>query len=477
MTTTTTRLSDLIQAHVATPSGMRFYASLESVMQDEELLGYFSVIKKAWREMKIDGVLFLDGRPVLYLKEYPRPSTIQERLFQQRLFWNQGVANVLVLADPTSVNIYSGLAKPAKDDTDQPAAENALVETLALADYVRRIQSLYHALATGHYYEAETHQRHFDPGQAVDARLLDNLRALRDALTKGDEKLDTQKAHALIGRVLFLCYLLDRKIYSVDKSEDSRTGTVRFTESLAKRRDGERIDYLYDIFMDLKARFNGNMFDQDLDTERHLIRQFHLNKLILFLGGHEVNSGQLSFWPYDFKMIPVETISAIYQDFLAIEDRDRQRKRGAFYTPRFLAEMVVDMAVRDDPNALDGSFLDPACGSGIFLVILFNRIANRWLLHNKRAHYTTKAKAFQEILLRQIHGVDLEETACRIACFSLYLAYLDFFEPPDIQEHIEKTGRPLPKLLDYGNAPARNMSVTFFFFKARQYILSARIFY
>jgi len=453
MTTATAKPLDLIQAHSATPSGMRFYASLESVMEDEYVLGYFSVIKRAWREMNLDCVLFLDGRPVLYLKEYTRPFTIQERLLQQRLFWNQGVANVLVLADPTSVYIYSGLARPAKDDADQSAAENALVETLALTDYVRRIQSLHHALATGHYYEA--HQSHFDPGQAVDARLLDNLRALRDALTEGDESLETRKAHALIGRMLFLCYLLDREIFSIDKSKGRRTGTVRFTELLEKRSDNERIDYLYDIFSNLKEQFNGNMFDQDLNAEKLLIRPSHLNKLILFLSGHDVRSGQLSFWPYDFKMIPVETISAIYQDFLAIEDPEKQRKRGAFYTPRFLAEMVVDMAVRDDPNALEGSFLDPACGSGIFLVIIFNRLANRWLLKNNRAHYTTKVKAFQDILSLQIHGVDREETACRIACFSLYLAYLDFFDPPDIQDHIKKTGRPLPKLLDYGNAPDR----------------------
>ena len=453
MTTATAKPLDLIQAHSATPSGMHFYASLESVMQDEYLLGYFSVIKRAWREMKLDGVLFLDGRPVLYLKEHARPFTIQERLFQQRLFWNQGVGNVLVLADPTSVYIYSGLARPAKDDTDQSAAENALAETLALTDYVRSIQSLYHALATGHYYEA--HQSHFDPGQAVDARLLNNLRTLRSALTQGAEKLDTQKAHAFIGRVLFLCYLLDREIFSIGNARGNRTGTARFTELLEKRSDYERIDFLYEIFSDLKERFNGNMFDQNLDAEKLLIRPSHLNKLILFLGGHDVRGGQLSFWPYDFKMIPVETISAIYQDFLAIEDPEKQRKRGAFYTPRFLAEMVVDMAVRNDPNALEGSFLDPACGSGIFLVILFNRLANRWLLQNKRAHYTTKVKAFQKILSRQIHGVDLEETACRIACFSLYLAYLDFFDPPDIQEYIQRTGRPLPKLLDYGNAPDR----------------------
>ena len=453
MTTVAEKPIDLVEAHSDTPSGLHFYASLESVLQEESLLGFFSVIKRAWREMKLDGVLFLDGCPVLYLKEYARPFTTQERLFLHRLFWNQGVANILVLADPTSVTIYSGLAGPAKGHAGPSAVENALVETLTLADYVSRIQSLYHAMATGHFYE--TNQFYFDPGRAVDARLLDNLRDLRDELTQGSEGLNTQMAHALIGRLLFLCYLLDREIFTVDNSEGNRTGTVRFTKLLKNQPDGQRIDYLYDIFAELKERFNGNMFDQDLEAEKVSIKPSHLNKLILFLGGHDAKSGQLSFWPYDFKMIPVETISAIYQDFLAVEDPEKQRKRGAFYTPRFLAETVVDMALRDNPNILDGSFLDPACGSGIFLVILFNRIANRWLLQNKRAKYITKVKAFKKILSRQIRGVDLEETACRIACFSLYLAYLDFFDPPDIQEYIERTGQPLPKLLDYGNVPDR----------------------
>ncbi|MDY6837477.1 MAG: N-6 DNA methylase [Thermodesulfobacteriota bacterium] len=400
----------------------------------------------------------------MYLKEYSRPFPTRERLLQQRLFWNQGVANVLVLADPTSVHIYSGLARPAKDHTDQSALENMLVQPpLALTDYVHLLQSLHHALATGHYYE--THQNHFDPRQAVDASLLDSLRDLRNALIQGDDRIDdTQRAHAFVGRVLFLCYLLDREIYSIGKSNGNRTGTTRFTELLEKQPEHKRIDFLYKVFSDLKERFNGNMFDQDLVAERGLIKPSHVNKLLLFLGGHDVKSGQVSFWPYDFRMIPVETISAVYQDFLKTEDPEKQRKRGAFYTPRFLAEMVVDTAVREDPDALDRSFLDPACGSGIFLVILFNRIANRWLLQNSRAHYNTKVNAFQEILSRQIHGVDWEETACRIACFSLYLAYLDFFDPPHIQKYIERTGQPLPKLLDYGNTldrPAADIAVIY----------------
>jgi SAM-dependent methyltransferase len=447
-----TEMTDLVRAHTSPSAGMVFYNSLESVRSDADLLGYVSVIERAWCEMKLDGVLCLDSRPVLYLKEHGRPFSFRERILLQRLFWNQGVANVLVLADPTSVYIYSGLAKPLGDHADEKARENALVEILVQADYVQRIQSLYHDLATGHYYE--THRKHFDPDQSVDLWLLDNLRALRNTLIEGDERLDTKEAHAFIGRVLFLCYLLDRGIVSVGKPDRGRTGTMLLAGLLEGRSHDSQIKFLYEFFDDLKDRFNGNMFDQDLDVERGFIRPSHLDNLIRFLGGHNVESGQrsLGFWPYDFKMIPVETISAIYQDFLATEDRAKQRERGAFYTPRFLAEMVVDIAIRDEPDAYDWSFLDAACGSGIFLVILFNRLANHWI-HTQagRPHYATKAKALQEILARQISGVDVEETACRIACFSLYLAYLDFFDPPDIQKYMEKTGQPLPKLLDYGD--------------------------
>ena len=448
-----TEMTSLIQAHTSHLAGMLFYDALESVRSDADLLGYVSVIERAWREIKLDGVLCLDGRPVLYLKEYARPYSLLERVRLQRLFWNQGVANVLVLADPTTVYIYSGLAKPISEPSDKEAEEHSLVETLTQADYVQRLQSLYHRLATGHYYEAN--RKHFDPAQSVDSWLLDNLRALRNVLIEGDKKLDIKEAHAFIGRMLFLCYLLDRGIVSIGKPDSGHTGTMLLAKLLGRRSYESQRNYLYDdLFSDLKDRFNGNMFDQDLDAEKRRIQPNHLENLILFLGGHNVETGQrsLGFWPYNFKMIPVETISAIYQDFLATEDREKQRKRGAFYTPRFLAEMVVDMAVRDDPNILDGSFLDPACGSGIFLVILFNRLANHWIhTQTDRVYYVTKANALQAILAHQIRGVDLEETACRIACFSLYLAYLDFFDPPDIQNYMEKTGRPLPKLLVYGD--------------------------
>lgn len=450
---TAREMTELVMAHGSPPGGMTFFDSIASVRGDSSLLGYMSVIERAWRGMDLDGALCTDNRPILYLKTFDQPSSPQDRVKLQRLFWNQGVANVLVLADPQSVYIYSGLAKPA-DESKESENEDALVQTLAYVDYVQNIKLFQYALATGHYYTEAENLKYFDPNDSVDSWLLDNLRSLRDALIKGDGAVEIKNAHAFIGRILFTCYLLDRGIISIGQTESKQTVTM----SLAARLEGltyeSRVNFLYELFHDLKDQFNGNMFDQDLDAERILIRPPHIEKLTLFLGGHEVGSGQLTlgFWPYDFRMIPVETISAVYQDFLGAEDPKGQEKSGAYYTPRFLAEMVVDLAINNNPDALDWTYLDPACGSGIFLVILFNRIANHWLnAQPDPLGYDAKAGALQRILERQIRGIDKEETACRIACFSLYLAYLDFFDPPDIRNYIERTGKPLPKLLDYGD--------------------------
>jgi len=436
---------------------MVFYDSLEAIRAETALLGYVSVLERAWDSpLNIDGVLCIDGHPVLYVKEYRRTVAVRERIACQRLFWNQGVANVLVILDPAHAYIYSGLARPLEDATtvnDEPA----LVETLERASYAARIKSIYHQLATGRYYQDE-HARHFDPSQAVDAYLIENLGALRDLLTSGRSGLSMTQAHAFLGRILFVCYLIDRGIYAIGDGRRIAQGAAVLAGEIERRRThAERLDYLYAIFRDLRDKFNGNMFDHDLDAERGRIRKKHLDDLASFLRGDGLKTRQrtLGFWAYDFRMIPVETISAIYEDFLGKEDTEAKRSRGAFYTPRFLAEMVVDVALADTPTPSCCRLLDPACGSGVFLVTLFNRLANRWIHANRGCHYETKARALQAIWRENLRGMDIEETSCRIACFSLYLAYLDCFDPPAIQEYMRRTGHRLPKLLDYGGVPSR----------------------
>ncbi|MGC8495270.1 MAG: N-6 DNA methylase [Syntrophobacteraceae bacterium] len=452
---TASEMVELFEAHGAPPVGMAFFDSLDAVRRDESLLGYMSSIERAWKWMGLSGVLCLDNRPILYLKTFEQPSRSEERVNLQRLLWNQGLANILVLADPVSVYIYSGLARPMHEDLGKDNDE-ALVRTVAYSDYVQNVLSFQHGLATGHFYDEK--RSAFDPRDSVDTYLLENLRSLRDAIVKADKDgagLGIKHAHAFIGRILFLCYLLDRRIYSIGQSGQGASGTILADSISGKQTHEDRINFLYGIFEDLKQKFNGNMFDQNLDAEKLSIQPSHINKLILFLGGHHVGSGQqtLGFWPYNFEMIPIETISAIYQDFLSAEDPEGQERRGAYYTPRFLAEMVVDLAIDNNPEAFEWSYLDPACGSAVFLVILFNRIARHWLNgQSGPLDFGARAAGLQRIMGRQLRGIDVEQTACKIACFSLYLAYLDFFEPRDIQAYIERTGKPLPKLLEYADS-------------------------
>src|SRR5262249_53546622 len=129
--------------------------------------------------------------------------------------------------------------------------------------------------------------------------------------------------------------------------------------------------------------------------------------------------------------------------------KDEDEKLGAFYTPRFLAEVVLDIALAHTPSLLGKRALDPACGSGIFLVGLFNRIAEEWKQHNPKARNDTKARELMRLLQARLFGVDVKETACRIAAFSLYLAYLDQLAPRDIQA-LQGKGRFLPKLTGDG---------------------------
>ena len=207
-----------------------------------------------------------------------------------------------------------------------------------------------------------------------------------------------------------------------------------------------------EFFPRLKREFNGTMFDTALDDEERNVEKAHLEILAFFLGRHDVGSGQMSlgFDAYDFRFIPVEIISAIYEEFMRGTDPDKQRDDGAYYTPRHLAETVLHVALEGRyAEVMSWKVLDPACGSGIFLVAMFNLIAEQWKRANGSRRRQTKAQALLEILQTQIRGVDSNPEACRITAFSLYLALFEKLQPMDVDEFKEKVrqGPFLPSLL------------------------------
>lgn len=432
------------------PPGFAFYRSKHDVLQSRELYPYQHMLLRAWGDMNLSGVLTLDGVPTVYVRDETRPVSARVAAEAHRQFWNQGIATTLVLRDPEKVRIFSSMTAPANPETaSEEDVEQRLVEQIDLAAQASWAADFYVQVATGTYYSGLRDEK-YDPKNGVDAYLLANLAAVRDELV--DLSLKPQVAHAFLGRLLFTCYLCDRGIINLaGHFEKAVWGHLH--ELLASSQHDPH-STLYDkLFPELKRKFNGSMFDDDLDVERARIKPKHLDVVRRFLQGDNLakspSQRSLGFWVYDFKYIPVETISAIYENFLGSEDGDGKRASGAFYTPRFLAERAINLALENHGPLYEKnkSFLDPACGSGIFLVLLFNRLAAEWrAMQKKEPSAQEKAEALLE-RLGALRGVDRNLTACRIACFSLYLAFLDNFDPPDIDAYRLNTGKKLPSLL------------------------------
>ena len=171
------------------------------------------------------------------------------------------------------------------------------------------------------------------------------------------------------------------------------------------------------------------MFPVD-DLERNQVKPRHLQRLGEFLRGDVDPSGQMYFWAYDFQYIPTELISAIYETFLDGEQGDS----GAYYTPPEVVDLVLNDMLPFDMNAQDVKILDPACGSGIFLVEAYRRLVI--LYHKASAGQKLGFKELCNLLTKSIYGVDMNENAIQVAAFSCYLALLDFVEPKSIWEDV-----------------------------------------
>ena len=235
--------------------------------------------------------------------------------------------------------------------------------------------------------------------------------------------LSESVANSLLGRSVFVRYLEDREVIDADYFRRFSSGPsfhALLNGSLAET---------YRLFEELANRFNGDLFPIN-DPERSQVNLEHLQLLGHFLGGEEVTSGQMYFWAYDFKYIPIELISAIYETFL---DEERNQA-SAYYTPPKIVDYVLNEVLPFEAGAQAIKILDPACGSGIFLVEAYRRLV---MLHrHARGGQNLSFDELRDLLTGCIHGIDLNEEAVQVAAFSCYLALLEFLEPKSIWEEV-----------------------------------------
>lgn len=239
-------------------------------------------------------------------------------------------------------------------------------------------------------------------------------------------------------QTMFVAYLEDRQILGEDVFYDASQNRYG---SLQELLDAGKPEPFKKLFVWLHEAFNGNLFKAPCafetgDGPPPKLKPAHLAVLARFWHGHkDMATRQLRFWGYDFRYMSIGLISAVYDRFLK-EEADKKSANGAFYTPMFLADIVVNQLwdeLTDDQKAT-GVYCDPACGSGIFLVRLFQRfVAHRCHVKGRRRAPWTELKGFAS----RLHGGDINSSAVRVAAFSLYIALLELSSPSDLPRLIK----------------------------------------
>jgi hypothetical protein len=117
-----------------------------------------------------------------------------------------------------------------------------------------------------------------------------------------------------------------------------------------------------------------------------------------------------------------------------IKSKQRVADHGEVFTPAWMVEAMLDL-VKDETERIDSRFLEPACGSGNFIVqILRRKLAAVELKYSKsdfeRRHYAMLA-------LMSIYGIELLEdniTECRANMLKIFAEYLNLGETDDFYQ-------------------------------------------
>ncbi|HJT71325.1 MAG TPA: N-6 DNA methylase [Terriglobales bacterium] len=261
-------------------------------------------------------------------------------------------------------------------------------------------------------------------GKSAHKRLIDAVKQLNADLNE-EGILKKHLRRKLLILSLLIAYLEERGVLLPDYFGQFQRGATKFFEILA------RGDALVKLLSALEERFNGNVFTLDSADRQSLKGNSQLARFAGLIEGREELNGQLTLWQlYSFKDLPVELISHIYQLF--VNDTN-----SSVYTPPFLVRLMLDEALSwqrlDRLQEKNEIILDPACGSGVFLVEAYKRLVLHW---RSRNGWKRPGVSVLKGLLKKVHGVDLEEGAVELAAFSLCLALCDALEPETIRASI-----------------------------------------
>jgi hypothetical protein len=358
--------------------------------------------------------------PVVYVCRAHSEQKAQEI---HRRVWNQNVVPFLLVVSPGWVRLYPGFRyEDHAGDDPNLGALRAINDFRQVAIALAPLRG--DSVDSGAVWKEWG--SHVTPESRVDWRLLKDLRTLDDWLYENGVE-NRALSHSMIGKFVYLRYLRQRNILSDAKLEE---WDISYDEAFGQH---ARLSKFSELVQRLDEWLNGSVFP----LSRAKIQEFGAERLrrvaSVFQGG--TAEGQLPLFDiYDFSLIPIETLSVIYEQFLHATHHPSAKSegaaRGAYYTPVPVVNFMVDRLDTHKRLTPGMRVLDPACGSGAFLVQCYRKLIERRLA--KSPQKQLRPAELGSLLTRHIFGIDLDEDACQIAELSLSLTLLEYVDPPDL---------------------------------------------
>ena len=129
---------------------------------------------------------------------------------------------------------------------------------------------------------------------------------------------------------------------------------------------------------------------------------------------------------FDFTQVDRDILGDVYQEYLPPDER---KQLGEFYTPKEVIDYILDAVGYESEKAIRGKkILDPACGSGSFLVEATQRLIERY----KRIGFNLKnpddARQIIDGCVGSVYGLDIHPFACFIAEMNMLFQLVDLYD-------------------------------------------------
>jgi len=336
----------------------------------------------------------------------------------------------------------------------------------------------------------------------------------------------TLASQQLLDRFIFCRMLETRRLVEYNKLARS----YGHYEVLYARADATFAEIIrQSLFIEIKNDFNTELFEQpllcdglDIDNAAlaAVIGHEPLAPDLAATCGFETGQGELMafrhLYSYDFSLMSQDVMGAVYERFLAhklfqeggrivIEDTDELRKKeGIYYTPQYIVDYIVQHTLGEkikpilaEAKTLLGyknfkgalakirelqnvKVLDPAMGSGSFLLRAFDALVRAYDDYNQECRRIKKERngagvlfdadfvlaeevldAPLHVLTENIFGVDLDRQAVEVAKLNLWLRYMAVNRDPFLERlRIKRRGgKPLNLLPNLTNNFKRGNSL------------------